>query len=103
METQNQITQSDKIKGSFFITSDGVHYPNLTLLDGFWRFLLRNHSGLRIRDLREREESGFLVTGEMNGEGISDGLSAEPERKVEIRVRKNGRKDKVIISLNPIS
>jgi len=34
------------------------------------------------------------VTGEMNGEGISGGLSAE--RKVEIRVRKNGRKDKVI-------
>ncbi|EFH42162.1 hypothetical protein ARALYDRAFT_495292 [Arabidopsis lyrata subsp. lyrata] len=33
----------------------------------------------------------------MNGEGISDGLSAEPERKVEIRVRKNGRKDKVIV------
>ncbi|CAL9243214.1 unnamed protein product [Arabidopsis halleri] len=31
----------------------------------------------------------------MNGEGISDGLSAE--RKVEIRVRKNGRKDKVIV------
>lgn len=43
------------------------------------------------------------MTGEMNGEGISDGSSAEPERKVEIRVRKNGRKDKVIISLNPIS
>lgn len=42
------------------------------------------------------------MTGEMNGEGISDGLSAEPERKVEIRVRKNGRKDKVIISLNLI-
>lgn len=30
----------------------------------------------------------------MDGEGIS-------ERKVEIRVRKNGRKDKVIMSLKP--
>lgn len=32
----------------------------------------------------------------MDSEEISDGLSAE--RKVEIRVRKNGRKDKVIMS-----
>ncbi|ESQ43301.1 hypothetical protein EUTSA_v10012954mg [Eutrema salsugineum] len=31
----------------------------------------------------------------MDGEGISDGLLAD--RKVEIRVRKNGRKDKVIV------